>query len=193
MVACQHRKNINEKALAFDKRAANVFSRNFGNPDSLNFALSLIDSAIKIQPDYVSFYSMKISILYELKRYDQIITVYDRILQLQKNNYFFLMGKGITFEHLNKLDSADYYYHLAFDHFDDVKWKSGADREVEKVILYGILKDTINFKAQLDIFRKKYSTEKNYALMYEYLKTFDRDELINGKSGTSESHPVQDE
>jgi tetratricopeptide (TPR) repeat protein len=188
LIACHHQKKIDEKALALNKKATDTFLRNFENADSLHLALSIIDSAINIEPKYVNFYNMKISILSELNKYDQIISVYDKILQLRKNNYFFLLGKGIAFEHLNNLDSANYYYHLALDHFEDMKWKTGADKNAEKVILYGILKDTVNFNIQLDLYKKKYSNEKGFDLMYENLKTFDRNEIINGKGDTTESY-----
>jgi tetratricopeptide (TPR) repeat protein len=193
LLACHHRKKNNERVLLLNKKAANIFLKNFSNPDSLDFALSLVDSAINMQPDRVNSYYMKITILRELDRYDQVVTVYDKILHLQKNNWLFLMGKGAAFEHLNKLDSANYYYHLALDHFEDIKWKRDAYKEVQKAILYGMLRDTSNFNIQLDLLKKKYSNEKDFNLLFESLKSFDRSELINGDKVTGESYPNKGE
>lgn len=190
LLACHHRKKNNERVLLLNKKATDIFLKNFSNPDSLNFALSLVDSAINIQPDHVNSYYMKITILRELDKYDQIVMVYDKILHLQKNNYLFLMGKGTAFEHLNKLDSANYYYHLALDHFEDIKWERKAYKETQKAILYGMLRDTINFNIQLDLLKKKYSDEKDFDLLYESLKSFDRNDFINDNKVTNKEYPT---
>jgi len=177
--SCQERK-VNKDALAFAKRANAIYIKNSNNPDSLALALYLIDSCLKIQSDFLNFYFTKIEILRQLDRHDEMVGVYSKMLELSKNNSIVLMSKGAAFEHLQRLDSANYYYKLALDNLDRMTWQKRSFKEYQRIILYALLKDSINFRKGTQEFKKTFSGDNESKFMYQALVEFDRDEYVAG-------------
>ena len=173
LLSCNEKK-INQKAQDLDKKATKIYIRNYSNTDSLKYSLSLVDSAIKLQDDHVNFYITKTMVLNQLKKYDQVVDVYDKILHFWKNNCLILLAKGVSFERLNKLDSAFHNYQLALKYLDKARFKDPKFKEYQKILLYGLLKDSINFNLSLQEFKTRFKNEKDFSYYYQDLINFDR-------------------
>lgn len=71
-----------KRSIAISKIAGHLFVNNYGNRDSMLFALELIDSAIKISPDDINLYDNKRAYLKEFEgMYDEKISVLDTIIK----------------------------------------------------------------------------------------------------------------
>jgi hypothetical protein len=163
-------------------QAMKTFSHNASNLDSINGALNLLDSAIRLLPA-PNIYFGKFQI-YKVKN-DQLAALHicDTVLMLDGNNFIFTLGKGCTFETLGKLDSAFSYYRVALGMIDNRKSFNAAEitKEEERIVVTGLLKDTVAFNKLVTEFRGKYggSKDKWVQLYLEGLDQFKRENYVN--------------
>lgn len=142
-------------------RAANqalfLYRIHGNNPDSINLALYLLDSLNKLHP-YPTFYIYKYQILRETNRPLDALLACDSALLLDKHNYTAILGKGYTLEVIGKSDSALYYYRAALPLLDSPNYFRAPEiaRDQQRIILKGLLGDTIAFKQSLTKFIAKY-------------------------------------
>jgi tetratricopeptide (TPR) repeat protein len=177
-MSCQHKKTVNSKAAALFKKASEVFKNNPANNDSLIHAINLLDSSIHLDETQPNFYFTKYQISMLLKRYDLAINSSNRILAIDKNNFLALFGKSVAFELLNNVDSAMYGYKQALGSLESTKFSSSLYKESERIILYGLLKDTINFNLKLKQFKERFNADKEFPILYKDLIQFNRDDYI---------------
>ena len=171
-----------KEANRFAVQAMTTFSHNASNIDSTNGALNLFDSAIRLF-SAPNIYFGKFQI-YKVKN-NQLAALHicDTVLMLDRNNFSFTLGKGCTFETLGKLDSAFSYYRVALGMIDNRKSFNATEivKDEERIVVTGLLKDTIGFNKLVNEFRGKYrgSKDKWVQLYLEGLDHFKRENYVN--------------
>ena len=178
ILSCRKNKKANEEAAVLFKKASEVFTNNPQNNDSLLYAISLLDSSIRLdaQP---KFYFTKFQISMLLKRYDLAVNSTNGVLAIDKNNFTALFGKGISLECSKEIDSAMNNYKLALNSLESTKFNSDFYKDCQRLILYRLLKDTLNFNLKLKQFKERFSTNKDFLACYENLIRFNRADYIN--------------
>jgi tetratricopeptide (TPR) repeat protein len=178
IISCRNKKTVNAEATVLFKKASEVFRKNYSNSDSLMYAISLLDSSIRLdaQP---KFYFTKFQISMLLKRYDLAINSTNGILAIDKNNFMALFLKGIALECSKEIDSAMNNYKLALKSLESTRFETPIFKEHQKIILYALLKDTANFNLRLIEFKERYSGNKEFSAYYESLVQFDRNAYLN--------------
>lgn len=63
-----------------------------GEPEK---AEKYLDAAIKKQPDNISFYTAKGSLYEKMKKFDKAIEMYDKVLEMDSNNFIALYNRGL--------------------------------------------------------------------------------------------------
>jgi tetratricopeptide (TPR) repeat protein len=164
------------------ERAMKTFSHHTTNIDSTKRALNLIDSSIKLYRS-PRLYFCKYQI-YKSKN-DELaaLSVCDTVLMFDRNNFSFTLEKGCTFEALGKLDSAFTYYRVALQMIDNSKSFNASEivKDDEKIVITGLLKDTVAFNKLVNEFRIKYngSKDKDFQIFSEQLDHFRREDYVN--------------
>jgi len=159
-----------------------TFSHHTTNIDSTKRALNLIDSSIKLYRS-PRLYFCKYQI-YKSKN-DELaaLSVCDTVLMFDRNNFSFTLEKGCTFEALGKLDSAFTYYRVALQMIDNSKSFNASEivKDDEKIVITGLLKDTVAFNKLVNEFRIKYngSKDKDFQIFSEQLDHFRREDYVN--------------
>lgn len=179
MISCQNKNSIDSKAADLFKQASDIFKNNPLNNDSLMFAVHLLDSNIHLNNVQTKVYFLKYQISMRLKRYDLAIESTNGVLAADKNNFLALFGKGVAFDLLNNSDSAMNNYKKALGSLESTQFETSIFKEHERIILYGLLKDTVNFNLRLKQFKEAYSTNKEFPAFYEDLIQFNRSNYIN--------------
>lgn len=179
ITGCKNKKDTNVKAAAFNKRASDVFKNNPYNNDSLMYAISLFDSAISIEAGRLSFYFNKCQVSMNLKRYDLTINSCNNILSIDRSNFLATFLKGIAYELSNNPDSALNNYNLALRALESTQFEKPIFKEHQRILLYGLLKDTLNFNSSLNQFKDKFDGNNEFSAYYEDLVHFDRTNYIN--------------
>jgi len=62
---------------------------------------------------------------------------------------------------------------------DKTKFQTSIFKEYERIILYGLLKDTVNFDSKLKQFKKQFNSSDEFAAYYGDLVKFNRTDYIN--------------
>jgi len=178
IIGCGENKTVNEKVTILFRKASEVFTNSPQNNDSLLYAINLLDSAIQLdaQP---KFYFTKFQISMLLKRYDLALNSTNEILAIDKNNFMALFGKGISLECSKEIDSAMNNYKLALNSIESTKFNSDFYKDYQRLILYRLLKDTMNLNLKLKQFKERFSTNKEFPACYENLIQFNRADYIN--------------
>lgn len=160
----------------FSKRAIKTYSHNLFDEDSLFKALVLIDSALYFEKS-IGFYFVKYTILRRLGIYKLGINACDNILILDSNNFLATEYKGFLFEDLHLKDSQFAYYYKALNLLDNPKSFNASNilRDKEKIIILGLMEDSIQYKRMFERFKNKYANSKEYFYQgdVEELQTFD--------------------
>ncbi len=179
--AC-HFSSKEKEAMQLAERAMKTFIHHTTNIDSTNRALNLIDSSIKLYQS-PKLYFCKYQI-YKSKN-DELaaLGVCDTALMLDRNNFLFTLEKGCTFEALGRLDSAYSYYRVALQMIDNSNSFNGSEivKDDEKIVITGLLKDTVAFNKLVNEFRVKYrgSKDKYFQTFSEQLDHFKREDYVN--------------
>ncbi|MDP4255555.1 MAG: hypothetical protein Q8938_16205, partial [Bacteroidota bacterium] len=159
--------------------ALRIYMHNVSNKDSLQKALILLDSAIFLRKDK-NFYTNKYIVARRLGQYTLALASCDSILAVDHNDFFATLHKGYIFEDMNHTDSQNSYYSKAYSLLDSSRaWQSAnMVRDREKIILKGLLKDTVAYRQMVDVFIVKYDTSKVYKGIANEFSTFDRDRFL---------------
>src|ERR1700683_1272582 len=178
--ACQIRNNKKEATRLADQ-AMKTFMPHSISIDSANQALYLLDFAIKLYQS-PRLYFCKYQI-YKINNH-QLAALYicDTVLMHDRFNFSFTLEKGCTFEALGKLDSAFSYYRAALRMIDNRNSFNAAEIEKDdgKIVITGLLKDTVAFTKLTNEFRAKYgsSNDKNFQMYSEQLDHFRREDYL---------------
>jgi tetratricopeptide (TPR) repeat protein len=181
LAACQNTSK-ERAAMKLAERAMKTFSHHADNIDSTNRALNLIDSSLRLYQS-PKLYFCKYQI-YKGKN-DELAALYvcDTALMLDRTDFPFTLEKGCTLEVLGRLDSAFRYYRIALQMVDSPTSFDAAEivKDDEKIVITGLLKDTVTFKKLVSEFRTKYQGSKNkYFEMYsKQLDHFKREDYVN--------------
>lgn len=174
--------NKEKEAMQLAVQAMKTFGRHGTNIDSTNRALYLLDSSIKLYQS-PRLYFCKYQIFKSNKDQLSVLHVCDTALMLDRNNFIFTYAKGCTFEALGQLDSAFTYYRVALKLIDNPKSFNATEmlKDDERIVITGLLKDTVSFNKLLNEFRNKYkgSTDKNFQIYSLQLDSFRREDYVN--------------
>jgi hypothetical protein len=160
-------------AMQLAEQAMKTHSHNASNIDSTNFALNLLDSAIRLRQS-PTFYLCKYQIYKVTNNQRAALRVCDTVLMVDKSNYIATLDKGLTFEALGKFDSSYRCYRIALAMLDNPNsFKAAAIvKDHERIVITALLKDTSDFKQLVDAFRVKYRDSKD-ELFKSYSEEFD--------------------
>lgn len=134
--------NTNEENLrlseSYSKKAVELVSR---SSDSIEYAISLIDSALIYNPSDV-LYVTKIQFNMYLNKLDSAICIASRFWDENDESYSMSITTGLLYDINNNKDSANYYYNKAIvalannrkDH-SDIYYK--LDMKYLEILLYG--------------------------------------------------------
>jgi hypothetical protein len=171
--------NAKRKAIVLNNEAVRIYTHSFFNNDSLNKALNLINSAILLRKDF-NFYNNQYAIERRLKRYFLALSTCDTMLNLRNLDFNATLHKGFLFEDLNLKDSQTIYYHKAYALIDDPRSFNASDmvKDRQRIILKGLLYDTIDYQIMTKNFLKKYATSKIYRGIADEFRHFDRERFL---------------
>jgi tetratricopeptide (TPR) repeat protein len=171
-----------KEAMRLADQAMKIFSHHTTNIDSTNRALNLIDSSIKLYQSS-KLYFCKYQIYKSKNDVLAALSVCDTALMLDRNNFSFTLEKGCTFEALGRVDSAFSYYRAALQMIDNSNSFNAAEivKDDEKIVITGLLKDTVAFNKLVNEFRLKYkdSKDKWFQIYSEQLDHFKREDYVN--------------
>jgi tetratricopeptide (TPR) repeat protein len=175
-------KGKKQQAILLNNKALIIYTHNLFNKDSLNKAVKFIDSALSIYKN-INFYYNKYSILRRLGEPKLAINVCDSILMLNSHEFRATLYKGFLYEDLNLKDSEVVYYNEALKLMDSPKSFNGDDilKDRERLIIIGLLKDTLAFRTKFYEFRNKYSKSNNslFPVYITELQNFDREKYLS--------------
>jgi tetratricopeptide (TPR) repeat protein len=170
------------QAMQLAEQAMKTHSHNALNIDSTNWALNLLDSAIKLHPS-PTFYLCKYQIYKVTNNQSAALHECDTALMVDKLNYIATLDKGFTFEMLGKFDSSYKYYRIALSMLDNPKAFRAAAivKDHERIVIAALLKDTADFKMLVRQFRIKYRDSKGelFSSYLEELDHFSREQYVN--------------
>lgn len=179
LLSCQAPKK--KVAMRIANLALYEFYTNENNADSINQALHLLDSSIRLYPD-PTFYLYKYQIYRSTNRQLDALNTCDTILEIDSKNYFATLSKGYVFEAMGRLDSANRYYRAALNilgHLDSLKVPTML-KDHETIVIAALLKDTPAFNGQVSAFQVKYRKEKGdlFESYIDEFKHFRRDDYV---------------
>jgi len=177
IISCRNKKTVDAEAAVLFKKASEVFRKNYSNNDSLMYAINLLDSSIHLDAR-PKFYFTKYQISMLLKRYDLAINSTNGILAIDQNNFMALFLKGIALECSKEIDSAMSNYKLALKSLESTRFETPIFKEYQRIILYGLLKDTVNFNLARKQFKEEFNSNKEFTAYYENLINFNRADYI---------------
>lgn len=179
ILSCQNRRKIDPRARALHSKAGQIIRNNPTNEDSLLSAMVLIDRAIQIDSSQTNFYFSEFQVWITLRKYDSAINTSNKILAIDANNFLATLGKGVAFDLWGHSDSARNTYIEALEIAESTRFQTLMFKDYEKIILYGLLKDSSNFNLSFKNFKSKYFSEKEFPQYSESLKNFNRAEYLN--------------
>lgn len=173
--------NKEKEAMQLADGAMKTFMRHHGNLDSINRALYLIDSSIRLYKS-PGLYVYKYQIFKSNNDELSALHVCDTVLMLDRDNFAFTLEKGCTLEALGRLDSAFSYYKVALHLIDNPHSINGAQivKDYQRIMITGLLKDTVSYNKLVNEFRKKYkgSTE-DFQIYSKKFDNFRREDYVN--------------
>jgi tetratricopeptide (TPR) repeat protein len=172
-------KNTNSQAQLFFQRASAILRDHPDNTDSLNSAITLIDSAINYDKNNVEYYLSASRILIDLKRNNKAIDACNHALAIDKRSFFALLTKGVIFDKLHNSDSAHTSYRGALNSLEQTGFASEVFKDYQRIIIYGLLNDTTQFNAGLKEFEKHHSNSSDFPAFNDDLKNFNKEEYID--------------
>ena len=100
---------VDPAAQELDNRAMSMFYF-FGNPDSIGKAISLLDSAIAIDSNYLRAHQDKLTLLLMLKQFDKALLTVNKMISLRPTALDFYLTRGYLHYRLGDENSskADY-------------------------------------------------------------------------------------
>ncbi len=157
--------------------------------DRSNFrkAIELLDSAIKISPDFYSAYSNKANFHLLLGQKQEALQSIDSMLRIKPESNMAMIAKGTIYERMEKLDSAKSYYLKATKRLE-VLYKDSAN--VNTFSNYVVsLKLAYDNQTALKVFyedKKKFKDENFDApawINFEKILKTPRDQYLNNTKG----------
>ena len=186
LLGCNEQERLNSADKIFFKSAGRLFNENMLNNDSLSKAINLLDSAIYINNREPKYYLTKCQIAIHLKKYDLALNSCDGLLAFDKNNYIATFEKGIVFDLIHNPDSANSNYRTAVQLLDKTSFDNEIFKEYERVILYGLLEDSINFQSNVFKFKREFSEDKNFSTLFQQIIQFNRNDYLTSFGGKAE-------
>ncbi|HLY71299.1 MAG TPA: hypothetical protein VKR53_16310 [Puia sp.] len=116
-----------------------------------------------------------------LKKYDNALTTCDTVLQIHKEDFRANMYKGFLYEDMDSKDSSIFYYKKSLRLIDNPKSFKASEivKDREKLIVIGLLNDTLEYKKHFNSFITKYDTSKFFNYYYTEFKNFNRKNYLS--------------
>jgi tetratricopeptide (TPR) repeat protein len=104
--SCAQEYNERARAMKLNNEAMEL---SFGKDDSiiLRNSIKLLNDAISIDSTYILAYSNKVSILFTLKEYIEVIKTIDKLSNFTEENAFNYLMKGISYKKMGDSVQAD--------------------------------------------------------------------------------------
>lgn len=175
--ACNSQKN-NPIAKDLNNKAINILiSNNDSNIQQLQMGLNYLDSAIKIDSNYLTAYTNKISFLIKLKRQNDAILVCDYLINRKYSVAELYMMEGFIYE--NKGDSIRSIknYILARNNFKDriQKDQNKVSNQINLIFSeFMISNDKKEALKEIEILKNKFPQNVEIENMQELIKDFNR-------------------
>lgn len=130
--SCAQKNEKREQAMKLNDEA---MSLSLGKDDSISLkkSIKLLDKAITIDSTYLLAYSNKVSILFQLKNYNEAIRTLNKMSDISEKNAFIYMMKGIAYKKIGYNEIADSNLMSAF------KLSSDFDTNMDKSIYFNLL------------------------------------------------------
>lgn len=173
-------KKANPLAVSYNDKAARLSLMYRNNPDSIKKAISYMDSAISIEPNYRKFYLLnKWAILYRTNMFDSAMNICNEVLNLDPINLMANYNKAMTFDRMNVHDSATYFYNKSLLLLDNpkslIQKNNNWAKDYQKIILLKLINDSsININEKIDEFAEKYKDVEHIDDLVNDLKTFNK-------------------
>jgi tetratricopeptide (TPR) repeat protein len=178
LAGCKAKDASSQGQLLFQKASA-ILRAAPDNTDSLNHAISLIDSAIGYDKNNVEYLLAESHIFIGLKRYNKAIDACNHVLAIDRNNFFAVLTKGVVYDRLNNSDSSHTSYREALNSLEQTKFSSDIFKDYQRIIIYGLLNDTTQFKSRLNEFQKYRGKSSDFPAFYDELKNFKKEEFVD--------------
>lgn len=172
-------KDAKSQASRLFLKASKVFANNQNNNDSLNYAVKLLDSAIMFNKKDTRFYFTQVRIFLNLKEFPKVIEKCNKILAINKKSFFAILTKGVAFDRMHRIDSARSAYLSSLKILEETPFKTAIYRDYQRIIIYGLLNDTVDFHSKLQDFESRYKTDEEVSAYSADLKKFNKTDYIS--------------
>ena len=176
---------IDPAANQLNTIASKLIAKYGSNPDSLLFAVQLLDSAVLIDKSFVTAYQNKVAAECSLGKYEGAINDIDRILTIKKDFVGEKVNKGFILEKINRKDEATKLYQEALVDYnarikkDSTNLNNLVNAAFLTMLVFG--KDEgINAYQKI---LKKYPNEKKIIGINFMFYSFDRNAFISQQVG----------
>jgi len=111
--ACNLAQEHKKEAERLNNKAIKLSSESFESTKLMK-SVELLDSSIAIDSNYILAYSNKISVLYELKQYKNILTTIEKMAEHSTDMAYLFMVKGVAYLSLKQNQDAELSLKEAF-------------------------------------------------------------------------------
>lgn len=172
-----HIKLVNEAAYIYAHVGHPYYAE---DTNRLIIALKYLDRAIGLNDTNKTAYHNKFNILSSLGRYTEALTILQYLVSHSKQNGESYLIKGLIFEKMGKIDSAQNNYKLAIESYDQrIKIKPEINILIKRAILLNL---TIGNQASINAINEVIKTyPKNKQAQFakdEIIMNFDRKKFI---------------
>lgn len=178
LVGCKT-KDASSQAKRLFLRASAILTAGQDNKDSLNRAITLIDSALYYDKNNLNYILVESHIFIQLEKYGKAIDACNRALAVDRNSYFALLTKGVVYDKVNNSDSAHAGYRQALNSLELTRFATDIFKDHQRIVLYALMGDTTRFKAKLNEFAERHRNSPDFPAAYDDLKNFRKEEYLH--------------
>jgi hypothetical protein len=163
-----------------------IYAKNLSNSDSLHQALQLIDSAIFVNNGILDkknygFYLNKYVVQRRLRKYVSALQTCDSMMLIHNNDFNANLYKGYIYEDMEIMDSSMFYYYKSRKLIDNPESFRAAEmvKDRQKLILTGLLNDTLLYNKLFTDFINKYDTSRFIQYYENEFQKFNRKQYLS--------------
>lgn len=175
LFSCAQENKVREQAIKLNNEA---MSYSLGKDDSISLknSIKLLDSAIAIDSTYLLAYTNKVSLLFQLKNYEDVIKTIDKMSNFTEKSAYIFMMKGIAYKKIgfNELANSNL--------FEAFKISSNFKVNIDKAMYFHLLvyfeSKEVALERLNELYRKGEIDENLYKNFNEVIRSMDETDVF---------------
>lgn len=180
--------SLRQEAIVKNNRAVQTVMNSLGNPDSLRYALTLLDEAIALDSTYEQAYANKITYLKQLHRPKEALLVARQMMRMSPGSPYQVLGYALLEESVGDKTVSVKYYNEALQLFDRRLKDNPNDFPLQlnrAFALYFAKGKETALESMQQLIRDSQDDERKYSGLqdlYDMLKSSTREEIVKSIS-----------